>query len=41
MEFTIVKDCKTYPHKKHWQYCVGSGHAQPGVNEIYLIEIEM
>lgn len=27
MEFTIRKDCKTYPHKKHWQYCVGSGHA--------------
>ena len=27
MEFLIRKDAPTVPHKKHWQFCVGSGHA--------------
>ena len=27
MEFTIRADAPRIPHKKHWQFCVGSGHA--------------
>ena len=27
MEFLIQKDTPVIPHKKHWQFCVGSGHA--------------
>lgn len=28
MEFTIRTDAPRIPHKKHWQFCVGSAHAQ-------------
>lgn len=27
MEFTIRADAPRRPHKKHWQFCVGGGHA--------------
>ena len=27
MEFVIRSDAPRIPHKKHWQFCVGSGHA--------------
>ena len=27
MEFFIPQDAPRIPHKKHWQFCVGSGHA--------------
>lgn len=26
MEILIPKTAETYPNKKHWQFCVGSGH---------------
>lgn len=40
MEFTIAKDCKTYPHKKHWQYCVGSGHALLALRTDYTRQLK-
>ena len=27
MDFLIRRDTPVVPHKKHWQFCVGSGHA--------------
>ena len=27
MEFVINDSLPRIPHKKHWQFCVGSGHA--------------
>ncbi len=27
MEFRIKKDTPVFPHHRHWQFCVGSGHA--------------
>lgn len=40
MEFIITKNCKTYPHKKHWQYCVGSGHALLALRTDYTRQLK-
>ena len=40
MEFTIRKDAKTIPHKKHWQFCVGSGHALLALRTDYARQLK-
>lgn len=40
MEFAISRDCKAYPHKKHWQFCVGSGHAALALRTDYTRQLK-
>lgn len=39
MEFTIRKDAPTHKLNKHWQYCVGSGHATLTLRADYLEQL--
>ena len=39
MEFLIRKDAPTVPHKKHWQFCVGSGHALLALRTDYVRQL--
>ena len=39
MEFTIRADAPQIPHKKHWQFCVGSAHAQMALRTDYARQL--
>ena len=40
MEFTIRADAPQIPHKKHWQFCVGSAHAQMALRTDYTRQLK-
>ena len=40
MEFLIKGDAKRIPHKKHWQFCVGSGHALLALRTDYAKQLK-
>lgn len=40
MEFKIEKDVKYIPHKRHWQFCVGSGHAKLALRTDYTKQLK-
>ncbi len=40
MEFTIRENLPRIPHKKHWQFCVGSGHAQLALRADYTRQLK-
>ncbi len=40
MEFRIEKDVKYIPHKRHWQFCVGSGHAKLALRTDYTKQLK-
>ena len=40
MEFTIQQNGKARPWNKHWQYCVGSGHASLALRADYLAQLK-
>ena len=40
MEFFIRNDAKRIPHKKHWQFCVGSGHALLALRTDYTRQLK-
>ena len=40
MEFTISSDLARIPHKKHWQFCVGSGHALLALRTDYACQLK-
>lgn len=40
MEFLIKKDTPVIPHKKHWQFCVGSGHALLALRTDYTRQLK-
>ena len=39
MEFFIRSDAPRIPHKKHWQFCVGSGHALLALRTDYVRQL--
>ena len=39
MEFVIRADAPRIPHKKHWQFCVGSGHALLALRTDYVKQL--
>ena len=40
MEFLIRKNTPTAPHRKHWQFCVGSGHALLALRTDYTRQLK-
>lgn len=40
MNFQITKVQKRIPHKKHWQFCVGSGHALLALRTDYTKQLQ-
>ena len=40
MEFTINGSLPRVPHKKHWQFCVGSGHALLALRTDYTRQLK-
>ena len=40
MEFRISADLPRIPHKKHWQFCVGSGHALLALRTDYVKQLK-
>lgn len=40
MEYTIRTTAGTVPHKKHWQFCVGSGHALLALRTDYTRQLK-
>ncbi len=40
MQFAISKNTPTIPHKKHWQFCVGSGHALLALRTDYTRQLQ-
>ena len=40
MEFVIRADAPRLPHKKHWQFCVGSGHALLALRTDYTRQLK-
>ena len=40
MEYLIRKDTPTVQHKKHWQFCVGSGHALLALRTDYTRQLK-
>ena len=40
MEFTIDRTLPRIPHKKHWQFCVGSGHALLALRTDYTRQLK-
>ena len=40
MEFLIRKDTPVIPHQKHWQFCVGSGHALLALRTDYTRQLK-
>ena len=40
MEFLIRRDAKRIPHKKHWRFCVGSGHALLALRADYAKQLK-
>ena len=41
MEFIVRKDAAVFPHKKHWQFCVGSGHALLALRTDYTRQLKL
>ena len=41
MEFTISADLPRAPHQKHWQFCVGSGHALLALRTDYARQLKL
>ena len=41
MEFLIASDAPRIPHKKHWQFCVGSGHALLALRTDYTRQLKL
>lgn len=41
MEFTIKMDAPTHKLNKHWQHCVGSGHATLALRADYLEQLKL
>ena len=39
MEFVIRADAPRIPHRKHWQFCVGSGHALLALRTDYVQQL--
>ncbi len=39
MEIRIAKNTSLIPHKKHWKYCVGSGHALLALRTDYVRQL--
>ncbi len=39
MEYLIRRDAKRVPHRKHWQFCVGSGHALLALRTDYVRQL--
>ena len=39
-EFHISSTQKGYPNKKHWQFCVGSGHALLALRTDYTRQLK-
>ena len=40
MDFLISSDAPRIPHKKHWQFCVGSGHALLALRTDYTKQLK-
>ena len=40
MEFLIRRDCPTTAHKKHWRFCIGSGHATLALRTDYTRQLK-
>ena len=40
MEIKIGKDVKYIPHRRHWQFCVGSGHAKLALRTDYTKQLK-
>jgi xylan 1,4-beta-xylosidase len=40
MKLHISQDAKTYPHNKHWQFCVGSCHAALAMRTDYARQLK-
>ena len=40
MEFTINSSLPRISHKKHWQFCVGSGHALLALRTDYTRQLQ-
>ena len=40
MEFLIRSDCPTTAHRKHWRFCVGSGHATLALRTDYTRQLK-
>jgi xylan 1,4-beta-xylosidase len=40
MKFTLAADGQTKPFKKHWQFCVGSGHAAMAMRTDYVEQLK-
>ncbi len=40
MEFRIEKNTPVIPHRKHWQFCVGSGHALLALRTDYTRQLK-
>ena len=40
MELTIKSGLPRLPHKKHWQFCVGSGHALLALRADYARQLK-
>ena len=40
MEFRIRSNTPVHPHDKHWQFCVGSGHALLALRTDYTRQLK-
>lgn len=40
MDFIISREARTYPSQKHWQFCVGSGHALLALRTDYTRQLK-
>lgn len=40
MDLRIERGLPTYPHQKHWQFCVGSGHAHLALRTDYVKQLK-
>ena len=40
MEFRIARNTPTFPHDRHWQFCVGSGHALLALRTDYTRQLK-
>ena len=40
MEIFISRDLPRIPHRKHWQFCVGSGHALLALRTDYVKQLK-
>ena len=40
MEIRIPQNAPVIPHKRHWQFCVGSGHALLALRTDYVKQLK-